>query len=75
MAKDKINIDEMKLNDEKRVEKCTDEELNEVVGGADTMFPPVIPWTCPSCGHYNNTTKGFSIVKFCVICGEPMPPK
>lgn len=79
MAKAKINMDEMKLSDGIKEEIMTDAELSEVVGGSATMFPPQIPWTCPSCGHYNNTTenggKGAYIVKFCVICGQPRPKK
>ncbi|MBP7174908.1 MAG: hypothetical protein KBA53_01650 [Thermoclostridium sp.] len=76
MAKERINIDEIKLSNGKKVEEFTDEELNEVVGGATTMFPPQRPWTC-QCGHYNDTTEydegrnRHVFVRHCVICGQP----
>lgn len=71
MAKEKINIDEMKLSDEKKVEECTDEELNEVVGGVTTMIAP--PWFCQYCRHLNGTIdpETSRYILYCAKCGRP----
>ncbi len=73
MAKEKINMGEMKLSDGKKTEELIDEELNKVVGGVTTMFPPFIPWYC-QCGHYN-ATRPSDFNYSCKSCGQPRPPK
>lgn len=66
MPEDKTNIDEIKS------EELSDDKLNEVVGGASTMFTPFIPWLC-QCGYYNNVKLPDSHI--CKGCGQSRPPK
>lgn len=62
----------MKLNDGKKVEECTDEELNKVVGGVSISHMPPTRWKC-SCGQYNEIDyTSFKNAK-CEKCGQPKP--